>query len=177
MFSLEENEKTIKTFRKHWFVMFLEVFLFVGVAAAPIAALAVTWMSLGVEMIPPMGKIFTVLIITWLLFLWIGFFIVYTNYYLDVWMLTNRRLVDIDQKNLFRREVSTVRIENIEDVTVEVAGLFPSLLGYGNLHVQSAAANKEFTIHNVANPNHVKELILREQHREYERPRKVEVIT
>ncbi len=172
----ESGEKTIKIFRKHWLVMFFELLLFVVIAIAPALVLWITWRSIEIELVYPIGMVITLLFGVLILLLWIGFFIVYTNYFLDVWILTNQRVVDIDQKNLFVREISTIRIEKIQDVTVDISGLFPSIFGYGNISIQSAGAEKEFVIRNAKNPNHVKELILQQQMHTAEKAQPVTIV-
>lgn len=172
---LEPKEKTIQTFRKHWFVIFVELILFAGITLFPIVVIMI-WVNTSNMLIPPVGMVLSVLAIAWVLVMWIGFCIVYTDYYLDVWILTNQRLIDIEQKGLFWRDVATLRIEKIVDVRVTVSGLFPSMFGYGNVHIQSAGAEKEFSIYFVNNPQYVKDLILREQQRESNKVQRVSVV-
>lgn len=173
---LNTNEHTIKIFRKHWLVMFFELLLFVVLAIIPAIALLVAWSQVSSALIPPMGLVLLILFITWVLMMWLGFFIVFTDYFLDVWILTNQRLIDVDQKGLFSREVATLRIEKVEDVTVDITGIFPSMFNYGNIHVQSAGAEKEFTIRYARNPQQVKHLILREQQQQSDEVQRVTVV-
>lgn len=96
----------------------------------------------------------------WTLFAWAWFFSIWTDYYLDIWIVTEHRIINIDQKGLFHREVSTLRTERIQDVTVEIAGIVATVLGFGNVHVQTAGEHAEFVIRGVSRPEHVKRRIL-----------------
>ena len=99
----------------------------------------------------------------WALFMWIFLFINLTNYYLDVWYVTSERLVDINQKTLFYRDEAVLRLENIQDVAIASKGIIQTLLGFGNIRAQTAGERREFIMKNIANPEHVKEIITLEQ--------------
>jgi membrane protein YdbS with pleckstrin-like domain len=53
-------------------------------------------------------------------------------------VLTNKRILDIDQKSLLCRQVTQARLDNIEDITVETNGLFRTLLNVGEIHIMTA---------------------------------------
>jgi len=95
----------------------------------------------------------------WLLVIWIIFFTNWTNYYLDILLITNKRVIDVEQLGLFARDLAEMRIENIQDIRVEIVGLLASLLHFGNLHIQTAGEVKEFVIRNLYDPHAVKDII------------------
>ena len=90
---------------------------------------------------------------------------VWTDYYLDVWMVTDKRVIDIEQKGFFHRQTSVFRIERIQDVTVETHGIVATLLNFGDIHVQTAGEGQEFIMRGIANPKYVRRVILRQQDR------------
>ena len=45
------------------------------------------------------------------------FFRAWLDYYLDIWVITDERIVNIEQKGLFSREISTQQLYRIQDVT------------------------------------------------------------
>jgi hypothetical protein len=90
---------------------------------------------------------------------WILFFVAWTNYYLDILVVTNKRVIDIQQIGLFARDVAEIRTENIEDLRVEIVGPIASLLHFGNLHIQSAGESREFVMRNIPDPHKVREAI------------------
>ena len=97
---------------------------------------------------------------SFLTFIWMLFFIIWIDYYFDVWIVTNERIVNIEQRGLFSRGVSELELENIQDITVEVLGIIPTFLNYGDLYVQTAAEKERFVFHNVPNPYAIKDLIM-----------------
>lgn len=88
------------------------------------------------------------------------FYSYFITFHLDLWIVTNDRLLDIEQKTLFSRTIAEVDLYQIQDVTSEIKGFFPSLFNYGNVILQTAAAIPRFTFKNVANPNNIREQIL-----------------
>ena len=66
------------------------------------------------------------------------------------------------QKGLFYRDISTCRLNRIQDVTVEVRGLIPSLLDFGTITVQTAGEEDNFIIHGMPHPYEIKRAILEE---------------
>lgn len=160
---LSQDEKKLAVFRRHWIVMLFEFIVFICIALLPVGILLAMILFSEFEILPQMHRFFFVLTTIWILFVWIAFFVVYTNYYLDVWIITNKRLIDVEQKGLFTREISTVRIENIQDAISNVSGIFQTMFNYGEVHVQTAGAEREFVIYDVKNPKEVKDKIMRIQ--------------
>jgi len=78
-------------------------------------------------------------------------------------LLTNKRVVDIEQKGMFSREVSTLRLDRIQDITVGVHGLIQTFLNFGEIHVQTAGQEREFVVRGLKNPHKLKNAI-RTQH-------------
>ena len=90
---------------------------------------------------------------------------VWTDYYLDVWMVTDKRIIDIEQKSFFHRQTSVFRIERIQDITIETRGIIATLLNFGDIHVQTAGESQEFIMRGIANPKYMRRIILRQQDR------------
>ncbi len=75
--------------------------------------------------------------------------------------MTSERLVNVEQIGIFSREVSTLQIEKVQDITVTRSGILDELLGTGSLLVESAGADKKFFMSKIANAERVKEHILK----------------
>ena len=102
------------------------------------------------------------------LFIWLFFFHHWIDYYLDVWVVTDQRIVNIEQNGLFSRTIAEVNIEKIQDVTSEAKGKLATLLKFGDVHIQTAAEEKRFIFSEVPNPREVAKTIT-ELHRAAER--------
>ncbi len=166
MIHLREHETILREARRHWLVIASEgAILFLGALAPAFALLGFLSAEriLQVHLEIPLSAILF-FYAAWLLFLWIVFFVFWTNYYLDVLIITDQRLIDVEQISLFARESVSVPYENIEDVKVEVFGLIPSLFKFGNLHVQTAGETKEVLIKHLSRPHEAERLIAERLH-------------
>ena len=77
----------------------------------------------------------------------------------DVLILTTHRLVDVDQKGLFTRNVTEAQLANIQDVSWSKKGFWQTVLGMGSVQVQTAgSANKIEAIH-IAEPQRLAEFL------------------
>ena len=97
----------------------------------------------------------------WLLVTWTSAWGAFTRYFLNAWVLTNLRIVDIKQHGYFNREVSSLFLSRVQDVTTNVRGVLPSLLGIGDIKVQTAGEDTEFTMHGIPRPEQMRDTILR----------------
>ncbi len=157
---LEKGEKVIAGVRRHWFAFFLQV---IALAVAALVPLPLFFVAAALHLLAA-PKVWLLLfffaVLLWLL-LWILFFVAWTNYYLDMWIITDRRIVDIEQKSLFHREASECFIERIQDIKVEMHGILAAILGFGDISIQTAGTAREFLLRQVSRPGDVKELIMR----------------
>ena len=94
------------------------------------------------------------------------FFILWIDFYLDAWIVTNERIININQKGFFNRDISELKLTKIQDVTSEIVGFIPTILGYGNIYVQTAAEMERFAFYQIPNPNEVKNIIVQLQEKE-----------
>lgn len=155
---LTENEKVIMTIRKSWFVLFFE---FISLALAGALPYFMYNFSLnnGLEKIPGFVldlETFEFFFALWVLVLWTLMFVRYIDFSLDQWILTNERLIDIDQKGFFNRQVSLLHLGAVQDITTESKGLFQTIFNLGTITVQTAAEEREFIIRDIPNPEKVK---------------------
>jgi hypothetical protein len=95
------------------------------------------------------------------LFMWELFFLSFINYFLDVWIVTNHRIIDMEQNGLFARTVSEEKIEMVQDITSEVNGFFPTVFSYGNIYIQTAGKLERFHFEQVPHPETIRDLIIK----------------
>jgi len=161
MISLHPDEAIVLRKRRYWLPIAVEGVLSFLVAILPIAALLFAHLlpeNVG-RIVSEYNAVLFFFATGWFFAVWILFFVAWTNYYLDVVLVTTRRLIDIEQIGLFARDLAELRLENIQDMRVEIVGIVASLLHFGNLHIQTAGASKEFVIRNIHDPHSVKEII------------------
>ena len=157
MIELYKDERVVAEMRRHWFVIASEGILLGAAAIAPLFAFFVLRGLVPVHL--PFFALFF-FYSAFLFLLWVLFFVAWTNYYLDVLIITDKRIIDVEQVSLFSRDNVSVPLRNIEDIKVEVFGILPSLLDYGNLSVQTAGESREIVISRIAHPHEARRRIM-----------------
>lgn len=155
---LTADEKVVKSVRKSWLVLFFEFISIVIAGALPYFMYKFA-VEHGMEKIPGFVidlETFEFFFSLWVLVLWTLMFVRYVDFSLDQWVLTNERLIDIDQKGFFNRQVSTLHLDAVQDITIESKGLFQTMFNLGTITVQTAATEREFIIRDIPNPEQVK---------------------
>jgi len=158
MITLEKDEYVILEIRKHWFFWLTEIFLSIIFALLPIIIFLV-FGFLGLIFDIYSVTVFLFLYSLWVLFVWIVLFVFWTNQYLDSWTITNHKIYTIEQHGLFKREISVIHYENIQDITYGVSGLIQSIFNFGNLYVQTAGARTKFEIKGIKDPSLIQKKI------------------
>lgn len=160
---LEEGESVISAVRKHWFILLSKTF---GICVTGVVPLFITVFllsnthTIGFVSEPALlYKPAAFFCVVWILFMWMMFFGVWTNYYLDMWIITNRRVIAIDQKGFFRRSVASFRFERLQDITVEIDGFIPTLLDFGTVRAETAGHSESFIVDDIPHPRDIKALI------------------
>lgn len=142
--NLEPDETVLVMVRKHWFVLASELFRAVALAFLPLV------LMIGILFVPENNYIPSSLsgyyaITTFASALWIalcimGVAMIWTHYYLDLWIVTDRRIILVDQISFFNRKVSSFRLERLQDIKVRIDGIIPTFLNFGTLRAQTAGA-------------------------------------
>lgn len=146
---------------RHWFFLITHAVVLAAVLAIPFIAykLFVMYGVIAVGNISD-GAGWT-LGTLWVLFGWTMYFKFWTLYWLDVWVVTNKRLIDIDYKRLFDRDIAIMSLGSIQDVTVRQNGVLAHLLGFGAVAVQTAGENREFVIDQIAHPKKLHDALVK----------------
>jgi len=169
-----ENESVAEIIHRHWFFVLREIVLFGVIAFAPLLLLGVIGALGWGSLLALPGN--TTLLLIGAMFLWLTFVvplatIAWTDYFLDTLVITDTRLIAIEQKGLFAREVSSFRLDRIQDVTIEVEGLIATLLDFGVIHIQTAGEAREFLATYIPQPERVREAVSRAHNEAIERAR------
>ena len=167
---LDDGENVIFEVRKHWIVFVGQAITLLFSALLPFILFTLAKMfNFPIPELDIPGNesaLFLFLYLLWLLALWVLFFLDWTKYYLNVWYVTEKRIIAIDQKRIFDREVSNLRFDKIQDVTIDVHGFIPTLLGFGNIRVQTASEDsKEFYMKSVRHPENLRKIIFTQQNK------------
>ncbi|MGB9883004.1 MAG: hypothetical protein ACPLRN_00595 [Microgenomates group bacterium] len=83
----------------------------------------------------------------------------FLNWYFNVGIVTNKRVIDIDFNNVLYKEVSSAQLDKIEDITVKSGGYFEAFFNYGDIYIQTAGAVDYIEFSNVPFPSEAVETI------------------
>lgn len=88
------------------------------------------------------------------------FMIGWLDFYYDIYIVTDTRVVDIDQNGLFHRVHAELEVEQVEDVTFRLQGILGNVFNYGVVEIQTAAERRNFFLKDVPDPKNVAAKIL-----------------
>ena len=144
---------------RHWFslasrlVVILVMTILPLILYAPINGLVASYISL------PHITLF--LYAVYFMFVWSFFIYTATMYFLDSWLVTNERVLNNRQHGFFNRTVSEMNLSRVQDVTVTVSGIIPTMLNFGDVLIQTAGEQEKFVFEQIPNPGLVKDNIMK----------------
>lgn len=147
------QEKVILFLRQHPFVNFKWVVVATLMVFAPISLRIFPMLSF----MPGNFRFITVL--GW--YLLTAAFVLenFINWFYNIYVVTNERIIDINFYNLVYKEVADANIEKIQDITYRMGGVLKSVFGYGDVFIQTAAEISDFEFPSVPNPEHVARIL------------------
>ena len=91
-------------------------------------------------------------IFTWFLIVFGIAFQRFLFWYFNIYILTNRRIVDFDFFSVFSHKVAQATLEKIQDVTFEKRGIAQNFFDYGDIKIQTAAEVPNFVFEAIPDP-------------------------
>jgi uncharacterized membrane protein YdbT with pleckstrin-like domain len=156
-----DGEQVIQIIHRHWFNVLIQFFIVI-VATIGIFGSWILLIFAYPQLLEKIGaQTISFIETTGLIFAWFYGFLIWIDYYFDVWIITDERIVNIEQKGLFLRQASDLEFSKIQDVTTDVAGLIPTILNYGDVYVQTAGEAERFKFRQVPDPYALKSLIMK----------------
>lgn len=156
------EERIIKIIRKDLFVL-LEKFALTALLAGLPALVGLVMLNIYPNLAT--GEIayplMALAVSAYGLFISLFLFFSFIDYYLDVWLITSQRIIDIKQEGFFSRTVSELKLFQIQDVTSELKGFFKFIFRYGDVHVQTAGEVQRFAFRQIPHPEEVRDLIIK----------------
>ena len=159
----KRNEDIILVLRRHWLTFVMQFMPIVGGVIFIIVVHVLVTEFMPEVLVNGGENILFFVESLMAMMLWLIAFIFWIDYYFDVWIITDRRIIDIEQLGLFRRNVSELEHSKVQDVTTEIHGILPTLLKYGFVYVQTAGKKTRFIFKQVPHPMMVRKMILKLQ--------------
>jgi len=145
----DKEEKILLVTRPHWFTNVSWILVSTLMIIAPtlirfipvINDIPIKYISLGT--------------LVWYLLTFAIIFENFLSWYFDVFIITNKRVIDIDFNNLLDKKFSEAKLSMIQDITSRVSGLGQTMFNYGTIHIQTAAEVSYITFEKVPHPEKI----------------------
>ncbi len=97
--------------------------------------------------------------VTWLLFAWMYGWWRWTDHYLDIIVITDKRIFEIKQNGFFHRETTSFSFDKIQNIKVTQLGVLSTVLNYGDILIETASETENLHLEKIPDPNSVKTYI------------------
>ncbi|MAG60102.1 hypothetical protein CMO96_04950 [Candidatus Woesebacteria bacterium] len=142
----EPQERVVLLLRRHLVTNITWVLIATGLALAP---LLFTWFPI-LSFLP--GRFQFIAVLFWYL-ITTAFILEETlSWFFSVYIITEKRVIDVDFHNIIHREISEARIDKIQDVTRRVGGIGGTVFNYGDVQIQTAGASPNIVFNLVPSP-------------------------
>lgn len=156
------EEQIILKLRKHWMILVRDTIGTILLAFFPPILLAI------VQIFAPQFLFFSgyyafisFASVLWLLLIFLALAVIWTNYYLDLWIVSTKRIISVDQISLFNRKVTSLSLERIQEITVKEENFVQAFFKYGTLDIETASpTDGDATMEGIPNPENVRKTIL-----------------
>lgn len=106
----------------------------------------------------PTGLFVGALIVYYLLIL--GYVVEqFLHWYFNIYIVTNKHLVDVDFDSILYRRITEVNLSDVESVKSKLVGVFASLFNYGDVNTETAATHQAIDFVKVPRPDFVADRI------------------
>lgn len=149
----EEDEDIELLLRRHFITNVSWIFLTILFIFLPLLAFNIRslFTNIGVGKVP--SEIIAASLILWYLFVLAFVFTNFLHWYFNIYIVTNKHLVDIDFHNLLSRDKTEVRLDDVQSAKSSLRGVFGSLFNFGDVIVETAAEKQDVAFIAVPRPD------------------------
>lgn len=106
---------------------------------------------------------------------------IYSFYFWFTWnnsdyIVTNQRVIKIDQMSLFNRVISEAEVHRIQEISTEIKGPVRTLLNFGTVMIKTASDDSKLDLDDVSDPYDVQQAIVQIQKRTLSRDSTVKLV-
>lgn len=148
----EEDEDVILFLRQHIVVMVPSFCIFILMLLAPVVVFPLFMQLLELPIDIPASYIL-VGTVFWYLASFGFIFTQFLHWFFNIFIVTNRRIIDIDFVNLLYKEFSEAPISRIQDLSYQTKGILGTMFNYGNVLIQTAGEVPNFVFESVPKPS------------------------
>lgn len=147
--NFDRGEELLLVLRRHW-VVYLNVAGLAGLLVAGTAVLMVL-QAIFDDWLMPLPFQWLIQVTAWMFLLQV-LYIHWINNQLDVTIITNKRILDLEQTGFLSRAISETTLSRVQEVNAHKGGLFGNLLHYGDISIHTGADKSDFHVKWVHHP-------------------------
>lgn len=156
----ELDEKIIIWARRHWASFLKSLLIILFSFFVPIVLLFSFWQFLP-DLFSGIGGLLIVLGGSlYYLILWAYAFVEWITYYYDLFIVTDSKIIDVNQDGVFHRQITELSLLRVQDVSGEMKGLLETIFAYGDIVIQTAGAQERSVFPDIPNPYEIAEKVL-----------------
>jgi membrane protein YdbS with pleckstrin-like domain len=103
---------------------------------------------------------FAIMLIYWVIFIVFMAYHLY-GYRSSVSILSDQRILNVNQKGFFNRQITEAELTRIQDVSTNIQGVFQTMFNFGNVAIRTASKDTVLTLRNMGDPYDVQQSIVR----------------
>lgn len=145
---LKESEQIQMVVHRHWIVF---VFKFIYLLLLIISSSLVLAISDRLIEIFWSGLFWGAMVLYWIYFT-TYILISWINDELDLFIITNERIIGIEQLGPLSRKVSECNLDRVQEVNAEISGIMQTLFGYGHIHIHTASEHSDMMVYYAPHP-------------------------
>lgn len=145
---LKEHETILMILHRHWIILvFKSLYLLILI----VSTLVLIAIQEPIITLIGSGLFWALLSLYWIAFI-ACIFLSWVNDELDLLLITNERVIGVEQITPLSRTVSECSLDRVQEVNSLVAGVFPSIFWYGEVHVYTASEMSNMIVKYAPNP-------------------------
>lgn len=154
----EKEEEVVLFLRQHVIVLIPSIFLIITLTITPLLLipLFLHYLQLPFTIPPPYFVVGTAF---WYIMTFGVAIMSFLRWYYNIYILTDKRIVDIDFLHLLYKEFSEARLEKVQDINFRSGGIFAAFFDYGDVFVETAGETPNIEFDGVPRPAKVVETI------------------
>lgn len=154
----EPDEHILLFLRRHFITNFGWLFFTLLFLFLPLIITLILHLINYPTIILPMTLLQVVLILFYLLVI-TNAYVNFLDWYYNISIISSKRVLDIQLKDLVNKKVSETKLSLIQDVDFKQTGTLPSLFNFGDVIMQTAGKEVNFVADAVPNPEHVVHIV------------------
>lgn len=154
----EDAEEIILFLRQHIIVLVPQCFFLIFLIFSPIVLfpLALRFIT---SPLPISSGYIVVGTVFWYVAIFGYGFTQFLHWFFNIFIVTNKRIIDIEFMNLLYKEFSEAQIERIQDISYHSHGIMATFFNYGDVTIQTAGEQENFIFESVPRPSEVVKVV------------------